>query len=88
MRLSELAKRLENASDDLARMRSDLSGEGPLRSPGPGPAHELIALVNSAWSKRQHDLASLTSSVTELADGVRPAAERYSATDGSQQWTR
>lgn len=88
MRLIELARRLEGAADELARMRSELSAEGPLRSPGPGNADELIALVNSAWSKRQTDLASLTSDVTELANGVRLAAERYAATDGSQEWTR
>ena len=44
-------------------------------------------MVNSAWSKRQTDLASLTSDVTELAHGVRLAAERYAATDGSREWT-
>jgi hypothetical protein len=88
MRLIELARRLECAADELARMRSELSAEGPLRSPGHGPAQELITMVNSAWSKRQTDLASMTSDVTELAHGVRLAAERYAATDGSQEWTR
>jgi hypothetical protein len=69
-------------------MRSELAGERPLKSPGRGPAQELITMVNSAWSKRQSDLASLTSDVTELADGVRLAAERYAATDRSREWTR
>jgi hypothetical protein len=88
MRLSELATRLEIAADDLARMRSELSAERPLRSPGCGPAEELIAMVNAAWAQRQTHLASLTSEVTELAHGVHLAAERYTATDGSHEWTR
>jgi hypothetical protein len=88
MRLSELARRLEIAADGLAHMRSELTGEDPLRSPGRGPAQELIDMVNSAWSQRQTHLASLTSDVLELADGVRLAAERYTATDGSHPWMR
>ncbi|GIH11504.1 hypothetical protein Rhe02_95710 [Rhizocola hellebori] len=86
MRLDELARRLEIAADGLAHMRSELASEDPLKPPGRGPAQELITMVNSAWAQRQTNLASLTSEVTELADGVRLAAERYAATDGSHQW--
>jgi hypothetical protein len=81
MKLTELTRRLEGAADELARMRTALSHEAPLKSPGHGPAHELITLVNSAWSSRQTDLATLASHLTELADNVHRAVTRYTATD-------
>ncbi len=81
MKLTELARRLESAADDLAGMRAALSAEAPLAPPGAGPAQELITMLNAAWSARQHHLSSLTTEVTDLADNLRRSAGSYAASD-------